>query len=460
MSSIDKVNLTNYEQQIAKATLNYNHHVDELSSNILDTNKVNELVSRTEALLDSIGVEERPVAQEIGEEAAKTVVARSWKEIIKESEANIKDEVSITDLLSETEISEVTSKIKGLYEEFNFQHKLDGLDYAIAGVAGTLAALVDIFLVKIPSSKGLLGASDTKGGSLSDFFRNHLREKFSPEEIKELEKNNWVPYDAPTSRNLETEVPGLGPRSHRFQSLGHDPILGFIFGVADIMRSTMTAIGTDGKLRIIDIPPDVRTAGFDLFQAIERQIGHLLSDIGTPAGLPAPFMPLLNLLQVGSLGDRGRTIGEMSRLMYLKGYDFGHFLAMSVPVMIIEVLVRTLYFVKRVSEGYSKEEALPFDLFGSKRKPKLQTKLFIAHTVSTAANAGKLYFSQNPLSINYPQWIMFAKYSFSQLQWVAWKKEKERLNYAQDKLDTEWGELNRLLLDEWLITDVDGVRLG
>jgi len=36
-----------------------------------------------------------------------------------------------------------------------------------------------------------------------------------------------------------------------------------------------------------------------LFDAIGRQLGHLKSDIATPAGLPAPFMGLFQKLQFG-----------------------------------------------------------------------------------------------------------------------------------------------------------------
>lgn len=79
--------------------------------------------------------------------------------------------------------------------------------------------------------------------------------------------------------------------------------------------------------------------------------------------------------------------------MYTKGYDFGHFLAMSIPVAIIEVVVRLFYFAKRLHEGYSFLDALPINIPGKSRKPKLQTMLFTAHTIATAANAGKVYFA-------------------------------------------------------------------
>ena len=50
------------------------------------------------------------------------------------------------------------------------------------------------------------------------------------------------------------------------------------------------------------------------------------------------------------------------------------------------------------------------------KNPKLATMLFIGHSAATAVNAGKVYFTQNPMAINYPQWIAFVKYSYKQLK--------------------------------------------
>ena len=63
--------------------------------------------------------------------------------------------------------------------------------------------------------------------------------------------------------------------------------------------------------------------------------------------------------------------------------------------------------------------------------------LFIAHAGATAVNAGKVYFTQNPVAINYPQWIAFAKYSYSQLKWVLIDKPSLRDAYVRGKINEE-----------------------
>ena len=67
--------------------------------------------------------------------------------------------------------------------------------------------------------------------------------------------------------------------------------------------------------------------------------------------------------------------------------------------------------------------------------------LFIAHSGATAINAGKVYFTKNPMAINYSQWIAFAKYSYKQLKWVVVEKPLAREAYVAGKLEDRWTKL-------------------
>ena len=53
---------------------------------------------------------------------------------------------------------------------------------------------------------------------------------------------------------------------------------------------------------------------------------------------------------------------------------------------------------------------------------RLATMLFIGQAGAAAVNAGKVYFTKNPMAINYPQWVAFAKYSYSQVKWALIEK--------------------------------------
>ena len=173
-----------------------------------------------------------------------------------------------------------------------------------------------------------------------------------------------------------------------------------------------------------------------IFAAIAKQITHLKSDVTTSMGLPAPLMSLFNFLQFGSIGEEEQTIAEIVQGMYYEGYDFIHFCSMSIPAMIVEVIVRIGYAFKRLKEGHAIKDSIPFSLDRAKH-PKLATMLFIGHSAATAINAGKVYFTKDPLAINYPQWLAFAKYSYKQLKWVILEKPKMRDAYVQGVINEQ-----------------------
>ena len=174
----------------------------------------------------------------------------------------------------------------------------------------------------------------------------------------------------------------------------------------------------------------------------------ITSGLATPAGLPAPLMPLFQFLQFGKIGRGEYTIGEVSRIMYRQGYDFSHFLSMAVPVLMIEVIVRLCYFAKRMYEGNGLKQSIPFNTKNNK-KPKLQTMLFSAHLIATAVNAGKVTVTKNPLAINYPQWTAFFKYGFQQVKWVAFEKEREMFTHVQKEIDNDWARIDSMLNATW-----------
>lgn len=134
----------------------------------------------------------------------------------------------------------------------------------------------------------------------------------------------------------------------------------------------------------------------------------------------------------------------------------GHFLAMSVVPMTIEVLVRVCHCVKRIAEGRDAAESIPFQPSGQAPVPKLHTMLFVAHLVAAAANAGRVGLGPgcNILAVNGPQWVAFFRYAFSELNWAVVGKEDARTETVQRKLDADWEALARELTASMGFVDV------
>jgi hypothetical protein len=207
----------------------------------------------------------------------------------------------------------------------------------------------------------------------------------------------------------------MAPWSHRLHSLGHDPLVGLVVGTIDIMRGGLTAISREGTVVILD---GTGVGQYDPFIAFAWQIMHLFSDAFTKMGLPAPGWSLLQLFQVGSFGEKERTVADLARFMYLKGYDSRHFLTMSTSVAAAEVVLRGYFWIRRwLDEAYADDVAHEAAAAGAEKTgehPRFQTMALAAHATAAAANAGKVaIYSGNPLAINYAQWLRFLQATFA-----------------------------------------------
>lgn len=364
----------------------------------------------------------------------RVVVVRPWNEILEEADKFVVGECEIESIFTEEELQQNKEAVRLMNEEFNQIHHLDKADVAIGALAGMVGAAVDILMVGIPEKtpEGL------KAGPLSNYIRDYFDRKFPEEEMKKLanSKESKVPFDAQDNRHTTIRVEGLSAYYHRLLQLGHDPVLGFVFGVADILTGRMTTIDKTGKVvsQVMENYADRKET--EIFKALAKQIAHFKSDVTTSMGLPAPFMSMFNLLQFGDIGEYDQTIAEIVQGMYYEGYDFIHFCSMSIPTMLVEVIVRMGYAFKRINEGHAIKDSIPVSL-NKEKHPKLATMLFLGHSAATAVNTGKVAFTENPMAINYAQWIAFTKYSYSQLKWAVMEKPAMRDAYVTGKIYEE-----------------------
>jgi hypothetical protein len=433
---MSKFRYTEAEQQFNNVL---NHQSKELSSiKRPDITSLEACILESEILLKELGIATDKLPMVVNSEAQKVMIVPSWEKLCTQAENEVGVATDLESLFSDEELRMNQAALRALNTDYNSIHKLDKMDISICAAAGILGAVIDILLVGIPQKtpEGL------KGGPLSNYVRDWFNERFPEDEMEKLanSKVSKVSFDAQDNRHTTEYVTGLSAYYHRLLSLGHDPILGLIFGVYDILTGKMTTIDKTGKFvsQVMENYADRKES--DIFSAIAKQIIHFKSDITTSMGLPAPLMALFNLFQFGSIGEEEQTIAEIVQGMYYEGYDFIHFCSMSIPTMIIEVIIRLGYGIKRIKEGNSVKDSIPFSL-NREKHPKLSTMLFIGHSAATAVNAGKVYFTKNPMAINYPQWIAFAKYSYKQLKWVLLEKSELRDAYVRGVIADELNEV-------------------
>lgn len=416
-----------------------NHQSKELSSiKTPDMASAEACISESKELLKELGISTESLPKVVNPTPNRVMTVPTWEELCNQAEQEVGSTTDLEPLFTYEELRMNQAALRALNADYNNIHKLDKIDITICAAAGILGAVVDILLIGIPQKtpEGL------KGGPLSNYVRDWFNQRFPEEEMKKLanSKVSKVSFDAQDNRHTTEYVTGLSTYYHRLLSLGHDPILGLIFGVYDILNGKMTTIDKTGKIvsQVMEYYADRKES--DIFAAIAKQIIHFKSDITTSMGLPAPLMALFNLLQFGSIGEEEQTIAEIVQGMYYEGYDFIHFCSMSIPTMIIEVIIRLSYGIKRIKEGNSIKNSIPFSL-NREKHPKLSTMLFIGHSAATAVSAGKVYFTKNPMAINYPQWVAFAKYSYKQLKWVLLEKPELRDAYVRGIIAEELNEV-------------------
>lgn len=323
------------------------------------------------------------------------------------------------------------------------EYELDAVEQTVVWVAGILAGVVDAFFITDvrrldKNNKMMIRDKDgnsihlNESGKVNSWIDKRIKNIYSPEQIAQLEQNNWVPYDASSDK----DIVGLGPRTHRLQSFGHDPLLGFYYGVRDIMNGTITAVDNSGTV----IVKKMSDGGVGLFEAIATQFGHLKSDLCTPAGLPIPFMGQLMRMS-GNSDINGLSFQMLFKGMYMKGYNLNHLITMGIPALIIEVVIRVSYFAYQLYQGKTFQEALPIN------KAKVDKMLFQSYLITTACNGIKMFVSHgNIFAFNPTLWSMSLKYGLSEVKrWVNNEKETKRHEYVAALYDKRIEELDAII---------------
>lgn len=326
-------------------------------------------------------------------------------------------------LLQVISFAEVTGNMSAYRKEYG-DISWSQSDYLAIMCAGLTATLLDIFLVRIPKDDNFLGKTQ-QGSPLTTWLKDNS-EEVHKRVLKQFERGAKVPYDDVR----HPDVAGMRPGNHRSQSFGHDPVLGFIFGVIDILGNTGTYVDQYGDIiKIHKAPADP----VSLIEAFLKVFFHLLSDIFTSVGLQPPFFTLMQLVKTESpfvLGPSGEQVSwtNVARYMYKHSYDLRHFATMGIVPATVEMMIRGW----RLCESYENDENP--DLM----RAKTASMLMMAHTMAASGNlikTGAIY-SMNPLAMNWAQALWMFPVTVS---WLTESVKRDRR--ITTKLDNEWSNL-------------------
>lgn len=378
---------------------------------------------------------------------ARPVEEADVDELYRNAETKYSGNLTAGDLLSSADREQVEARLAQYVDDFNKQFGLDRWDYAIAGGCGLVGAMFDLLCVRAPP-KPTTAWTEKVDGIFNRGVQQAFNKLLPPKVSAVLAGANKIgTADASTVQRLVGALPGtLNPRNHRLRSLAHDPVLGFLFGVADMIRGTCTVVGNDG-VKILDGKDG--PVGTGVFGSLARMFGHLLSDVNAPSGrgkrgmgLPAPFMGLLRMFD--GIPVAGSELGKQVEYMYVNGYDVRQFVVTSIPALIMEVVMRASYAAKQVTLanqplGQALVETLP-----TRMNPRFRMMLAIGYGCMSGVNAGRMYVTQDIMSLNYAAWTGLAWNGFHALKWALLDKHLKLWD------DIERAEIDalRLVIDQ------------
>lgn len=227
------------------------------------------------------------------------------------------------------------SVIENLDRDFEKKTRLNGTDITFLFLAVALQCVRQYVLTLAPERLGDKETASQVKDKAEHSDRSHRLYNPSLEEII----SNPVPFDATMGAKQYRALEGFGALGHRGATPGHDPILGLIFGTANIATSTLTnwrmesyhiSTGIIGNARG---PQDIFSKRADtslvasytinklLYQGMDgkiivgaslaKEIQHLRSDVSSKDSLPLPVISAIDPAKAGELATHGLDMANV-----------------------------------------------------------------------------------------------------------------------------------------------------
>ncbi len=174
-------------------------------------------------------------------------------------------------------------------------------------------------------------------------YNNYRKHKYYNPSLEEI-LINPVPFDANIDPKKRGLLSGFGFLGHRGATPGHDPVLGLLFGTANIATSTLTnwdmlsvhiyssfpkkgdIFGNDAStIRVFDYTSDkLLHQGHDgkiiIGTSVAKEIIHLKSDVNSKKSLPLPFISAISPQFAGDLAKYGFDMANIFAIVKQASY--------------------------------------------------------------------------------------------------------------------------------------------
>lgn len=227
----------------------------------------------------------------------------------------------------------IISKLDSDFQEIT---KLDSTDIAFLFVAVALQCLRQYVIGTLSQrTDDQTAAKKVKNGAKEHSDRSHRYYKPSLQEVI----TNPVPFDANIGAN--GALAGGGKLGHRATAIGHDPLLGLLFGTSNIATSTLTTwdfrsyhIVTGGKrdvfgnnadtIKVLNYTKDKILGSVEektiVATSLVKEIQHLRSDLYSKNSLPLPVVSSISPSLASKLAQKGLDMGNLVKVANQAGF--------------------------------------------------------------------------------------------------------------------------------------------
>lgn len=388
----------------------------------------------------------------------------NWDEIVKQAKLYEPNPVVLEDIMTASEIESAFEELDEINKQFSkktsITNKTDLSFLAIATALQVAKSLVFPHIAeKFDFGKSFDPADrlDHNDKSIEKAHRD-ANDKFRDKHLEKHGKGHWinilyqtVPYDI-TRGSADLGV-NMGGKYHRMCTLGHDPILGWLFGTANILTDCITFNNfhtnrisrvdpiTGGKKMVItpevvfmgqmfkECYEDVRADYLNLPAALFAQAQHLKSDEYTKLGLPVPLLSSIN--------------ENFASKLYSENYDALCF-ARDAKIVGVSFVVSKLFdIIITLTHSLFRKEDEDKDLF----EVRTRKILLISNSIASNSTIINATITKNPKNLDIGSLLNTITHLFTDLRFMARIKQEFVKNEISDRLMKEIAEIDALFED-------------
>lgn len=362
----------------------------------------------------------------------------------------------------EKSVREYGENLERIDREFKERTRLQDADAAFV-VAATMLQVARALVINSLTEVERAGAGNAKEDALHS-FQDRVFSGFGDGDPAEsgrlfaskshILSSRGVPYDATRYEAENFKV--FKGANHRFATLGHDPVLGLVFGTSNIMTNSITCVKDANVFGIGARIPATYSVSYDAFgknpligapagtvemlvaagrrvvsepdaaaAALVKQLIHIGTDLYTPCGIQVPFANLvLDKAHTEALTKYVST-GDVLKVGMQAGMT-----------VLINWLIAALHGCSLIFKDDGSDYCT--EMYQARTKKII----LISDTIATSSSVVQASITKNPKCLDLGGAAVLVYRLFSDARFVARLKEE----YVQSELDKIYDERAKRLL--------------